>query len=211
MLDLFADERPWQEPLAEGAVILRRQVRADAEFLLQHIQCIADQYPFVHRTTPRGYRMSVAMTQSGQAGWLSGSMQNRSHSTRLSTPFLPLSRPLQLMAMKLATLAGYPDFVPDNCLVNRYVVDSKLSLHQDKEESDLTAPIVSISLGLPAVFLFGGLERSDMTRKVLLEHGDVVVWGGASRLCFHGIQPLKSGSHPLTGAYRYNMTFRRAG
>ncbi|GDM55879.1 oxidative demethylase of N1-methyladenine or N3-methylcytosine DNA lesions [Escherichia coli] len=115
------------------------------------------------------------------------------------------------LCQRAATAAGYPDFQPDACLINRYAPGAKLSLHQDKDEPDLRAPIVSVSLGLPAIFQFGGLKRNDPLKRLLLEHGDVVVWGGESRLFYHGIQPLKAGFHPLTGDCRYNLTFRQAG
>lgn len=115
------------------------------------------------------------------------------------------------LCQRAATAAGYPDFQPDACLINRYAHGAKLSLHQDKDEPDLRAPIVSVSLGLPAIFQFGGLKRNDPLKRLLLEHGDVVVWGGESRLFYHGIQPLKAGFHPLTIDCRYNLTFRQAG
>lgn len=205
MFDFFEDEAPWQEPLALGAVILRRFVQGDDDALFAEINRIATQSPFIHRITPGGFKMSVAMTGCGAAQWLSGK-----EGYHANTESLPLSESLTAFARRAATAAGYPDFVPDSCLINRYAVDSKMTLHQDKNERDLHQPIVSVSLGLPAVFLFGGLERSDRTSKVLLEHGDVVVWGQESRLCFHGISPLKPGIHPLTGPYRFNITFRKA-
>ncbi|MBT0724029.1 DNA oxidative demethylase AlkB [Rosenbergiella sp. S61] len=205
MFDFFQDEEPWQEPLASGAVVLRRFVQGDDHDLYQEVNNIAAQNPFIHRITPGGFRMSVAMTGRGAAQWLSGRDGYLSNSESL-----PLSDTLLAFAKRAAIEAGYPDFIPDSCLINRYAVDSKMTLHQDKNERDLRQPIVSVSLGLPAVFLFGGLLRSDKTSKVLLEHGDVVVWGGESRLCFHGISPLKPGIHPLTGPYRFNITFRKA-
>ena len=205
MFDFFEDEVPWQEPLATGAVILRRFVQGADGALFDEINRIAAQSPFVHRITPGGFKMSVAMTGCGAAQWLSGR-----EGYLANTESLPLSDTLLAFARRAATDAGYPDFIPDSCLINRYAVDSKMTLHQDKNERDLHQPIVSVSLGLPAVFLFGGLERSDMTSKVLLEHGDVVVWGKELRLCFHGIAPLKPGIHPLTGPYRFNITFRKA-
>lgn len=205
MFDFFENEAPWQEPLASGAVILRRFVQGEDHHLLQEIGRIAAHSPFVHRITPGGFKMSVAMTGCGAAQWISGR-----EGYLADTEHLPLSDRLQVFARSAATAAGYRDFIPDSCLINRYAVDSKMTLHQDKNERDLNHPIVSVSLGLPAVFLFGGLQRSDKTHKVLLEHGDVVVWGKESRLCFHGISPLKAGVHPLTGPYRFNITFRKA-
>ena len=123
----------------------------------------------------------------------------------------PCHKSFHNLCQRAATAAGYPDFQPDACLINRYAPGAKLSLHQDKDEPDLRAPIVSVSLGLPAIFQFGGLKRNDPLKRLLLEHGDVVVWGGESRLFYHGIQPLKAGFHPLTGDCRYNLTFRQAG
>ncbi|WP_294900595.1 DNA oxidative demethylase AlkB [Tatumella sp. UBA2305] len=206
MLDLFEGEAPWQETLAEDAVILRRYAKEDDQWLFSQILSIARQQPFQHRITPGGFRMSVAMTHCGARGWAADLSQEKAGSPR---PQLPEA--LRDYASQTAASAGFRGFLPDSCLMNRYVVGSKLSLHQDKDEKDLRQPIVSVSLGLPAVFLFGGFERSDPTTKVMLEHGDVVVWGGRSRLRFHGIQPLKPGWHPLTEEFRYNMTFRCAG
>lgn len=212
MLDLFADAEPWQEPLAPGAVILRRFALARAAALMQGIEQVASASPFRQMVTPGGYTMSVAMTNCGGLGWTTN---QRGY---LYSPVDPLtSAHWPPMPDAFATLchdaaceAGYPDFQPDACLINRYAVGAKLSLHQDKDEADLRAPIVSVSLGLPAVFQFGGLRRNDPLQRLLLEHGDVVVWGGPSRLFYHGIQPLKPGEHPLTGEYRYNLTFRQA-
>ncbi len=212
MLDLFADAEPWQEPLAPGAVILRRFALARAAALMQGIEQVASASPFRQMVTPGGYTMSVAMTNCGGLGWTTN---QRGY---LYSPVDPLTNAhWPPMPDAFATLchdaaceAGYPDFQPDACLINRYAVGAKLSLHQDKDEADLRAPIVSVSLGLPAVFQFGGLRRNDPLQRLLLEHGDVVVWGGPSRLFYHGIQPLKPGEHPLAGEYRYNLTFRQA-
>jgi len=212
MLDLFSDEAPWQEPLAEGAVILRRRARADAPALLAAIETIAAQHPFTHRITPGGYRMSVAMTNCGDVGWFSDARGYRYSEQDVSNgqrwPAMP---PLfRELAQQCAQEAGFSHFTPDACLINRYAPGAKMSLHQDKDERDLHQPIVSVSLGLPAVFQFGGFARGDATQRVLLEHGDIVVWGGPSRLRYHGILPLKPGVHPEAGAVRYNLTFRRA-
>jgi len=212
MLDLFSDEAPWQEPLADGAVILRRRAREDAPALLADIMAVAQQNPFHHRITPGGHRMSVAMTNCGDFGWSSDSRgyqytEQDAENGRKWPPMPPLFRQL---ALDCAREAGFPQFNPDACLINRYEPGAKLTLHQDKDEKDLRQPIVSVSLGLPAVFQFGGFERGDATQRILLEHGDIVVWGGPSRLRYHGILPLKPGVHPLAGAFRYNLTFRRA-
>lgn len=212
MLDLFADSDPWQEPLAPGATILRRFALARPDTLFQAIAEVAALSPFRHMITPGGYTMSVAMTNCGSLGWTTN---DRGY---LYSPIDPVTgQPWPLIPAAFSTLchdaavaAGYPHFQPDACLVNRYAPGAKLSLHQDKDEPDLRAPIVSVSLGLPAVFQFGGLKRSDPLKRLMLEHGDVVVWGGESRLFYHGIQPLKPGIHPLAGEYRYNLTFRQA-
>ncbi|WP_017346912.1 DNA oxidative demethylase AlkB [Pantoea sp. A4] len=212
MLDLFSGEEPWQEPLAEGAVIIRRRAFDQGEALLHEIARVAQSNPFAHRITPGGYRMSVAMTNCGDVGWSSDSRgyqysEKDSHSHQ---PWPAMPALFRQLAQEAAAEAGFPGFNPDSCLINRYAPETKLTLHQDKDERDLHQPIVSVSLGLPAVFQFGGFERGDSTQKVLLEHGDVVVWGGPSRLRYHGILPLKAGVHPLAGAFRYNLTFRRA-
>jgi len=212
MLDLFSDEAPWAEPLAEGAVILRRLARDDGEALLKSVLTVAAQNPFQHRITPGGHRMSVAMTNCGDLGWSTDSRgyQYSELDTATGHKWPPMPESFRALAQSAAAQAGFAGFDPDACLVNRYEPGAKLTLHQDKDEKDLRQPIVSVSLGLPAVFQFGGFDRADATQRVLLEHGDVVVWGGPSRLRFHGILPLKAGIHPLAGAYRYNITFRRA-
>lgn len=212
MLDLFYDQPPWSEPLAEGALILRRFARAQALQLLDTIASVAIHSPFYHRYTPGGHRMSVAMTNCGDVGWSSDSSgyQYVGHDTVSGRRWLSMPDNFQLLASEAAQIAGFADFAPDACLINRYQPGAKLTLHQDRDEQDFSQPIVSVSLGLPAIFLFGGFKRHDPVQRIHLEHGDVVVWGGASRLRFHGILPLKSGNHPLTGEIRYNLTFRRA-
>ncbi|ALR77437.1 DNA oxidative demethylase AlkB [[Enterobacter] lignolyticus] len=212
-LDLFADAAPWQEPLASGAVILRRYAAGRAERLLEAIHQIAQLSPFRQMVTPGGYTMSVAMTNCGELGWTTdaGGYLYAPGDPLTGNPWPAMPALFRRFALEAAGEAGYADFTPDACLINRYAPGAKLSLHQDKDEKDLRAPIVSVSLGLPAVFQFGGAKRNDPLQRVLLEHGDVVVWGGASRLFYHGIQPLKSGHHPATGAYRYNLTFRLTG
>ncbi|EHG7614031.1 TPA: DNA oxidative demethylase AlkB [Citrobacter sedlakii] len=213
MLDLFADSQPWQEPLAPGATILRRFAFSAAQTLMLDIDAVASRSPFRQMVTPGGYTMSVAMTNCGQLGWTT---DRRGYVYSSIDPLTghawpPFPASFVELCLRAATAAGYTDFQPDACLINRYAPGAKLSLHQDKDEPDLRAPIVSVSLGLPAIFQFGGLKRSDPLKRLMLEHGDVVVWGGESRLFYHGIQPLKDGLHPLTGNCRYNLTFRQAG
>ncbi|EKJ8218867.1 DNA oxidative demethylase AlkB [Citrobacter sedlakii] len=212
MLDLFADSQPWQEPLAPGATILRRFAFSAAQRLMLDIDAVASRSPFRQMVTPGGYTMSVAMTNCGQLGWTT---DRRGYVYSSIDPLTghawpPFPASFVELCRRAATAAGYTDFQPDACLINRYAPGAKLSLHQDKDEPDLRAPIVSVSLGLPAIFQFGGLKRSDPLKRLMLEHGDVVVWGGESRLFYHGIQPLKDGLHPLTGNCRYNLTFRQA-
>jgi len=212
MLDLFADEQPWQEPLAPGAVVLRRLAVAGAATLLHDIEAVAAISPFRHMVTPGGYTMSVAMTSCGGLGWTTNDRGYLYSPVDPVThrPWPPIPEAFHALCHEAAIAAGFPDFQPDACLINRYAPGAKLSLHQDKDEPNLRAPIVSVSLGLPAIFQFGGLQRNDPLKRLMLEHGDVVVWGGESRLFYHGIQPLKPGQHPLTGEYRYNLTFRQA-
>ncbi|ADP13080.1 DNA repair system specific for alkylated DNA [Erwinia sp. Ejp617] len=212
MLDLFAEDQPRQEPLAEGAVILRRRARDITPRLIAQIEDIAASNPFYHRITPGGHRMSVAMTHCGDLGWSTDSRGYQySAQDEASGQRWPAMPPqFRQLAQECAGEAGFSGFNPDACLINRYEPGAKMTLHQDKDERDLRQPIVSVSLGLPAVFLFGGFERGDASQRVLLEHGDVVVWGGPSRLRYHGILPLKAGIHPLAGAFRFNLTFRRA-
>lgn len=212
MLDLFADESPWSEPLAPGAVILRRQAREQSAVLLAAIEQVAATSPFRQMVTPGGYTMSVAMTNCGPYGW---STDRHGYCYAAVDPLSGKPWPampecFRQLAQSAAARAGYPAFDPDACLINRYQPGAKLSLHQDKDEAQLDAPIVSVSLGLPATFQFGGLKRTDPLQRVWLEHGDVVVWGGESRLFYHAILPLKAGSHPQVGPWRYNLTFRRA-
>jgi len=163
--------------------------------------------------TPGGYRMSVAMTNCGPLGWVSDRSGYRyapmDPLTGRAWPAMPGS--FAALAKKAAEECGFAAFEPDACLVNQYEPGAKLSLHQDRDERDFSAPIVSVSLGLPAVFQFGGLRRRDALRRVPLHHGDVVVWGGPARLVYHGVLPLKEGTHPAMGARRVNLTFRRAG
>jgi len=213
MLDLFADETPWQEPLAEGAVILRRFARADADELIKQIGEVAQRSPFRQMVTPGGYTMSVAMTNCGERGWTT----NR-HGYLYSTedpltgrPWPSMPQAFRKLSDAASAAADYRGFHPDACLINRYAPGAKLSLHQDKDEPNLQQPIVSVSLGLPAVFQFGGLKRNDPLARIMLEHGDVVVWGGASRLFYHGILPLKPGHHHATGDVRYNLSFSSDG
>ena len=211
--DLFGySDVPAREPLADGALLLRGYAGDAAEELLQAIDAITTAAPFRHMITPGGYRMSVAMTNCGSVGWVSDRRGYRYQPTDPDTgrPWPAMPAAFAELAARAAAEAGFAGFVPDACLINRYAPGSRLSLHQDRDEPDLRAPVVSVSLGLPAVFLFGGRRRGDRPRRHRLAHGDVVVWGGPARLAFHGIAPLAEGAHPATGACRINLTFRKA-
>jgi len=212
--DLFAglpSARPSQEEMAEGAILLCGFARDLEGELVAALRDLATQSPFRHMVTPGGHRMSVAMTNCGSAGWITDSTGYRYGAVDPETgqAWPAMSPLLSDLAARAANRAGFSGFAPDVCLINRYVPGARMSLHQDKDELDFTAPIVSVSLGLPAIFLFGGMKRSDKPRRFRLEHGDVAVWGGPSRLFFHGITPLADGEHPLVGRQRINLTFRK--
>jgi len=181
--------------------------------LLPEIEQIAIAAPFRHMITPGGFKMSVAMTNCGPLGWVTDRKGYRYTPTdpESGKPWPPMPAALQQLAQQAAAAAGFPEFKPDACLINRYAVGAKMSLHQDKDERDFAAPIVSVSLGLPAVFQFGGLDRRDPVSRIPLAHRDVVVWGGPARLAYHGVMPLKHGVHPELGPFRINLTFRKAG
>jgi alkylated DNA repair protein (DNA oxidative demethylase) len=211
--NLFAFEEP--EPrviLSSGAVLLRGFALPYATDLLIALKQIAAQAPLRHMITPGGHEMTVAMTNCGAAGWVTDRRGYRYD--RLDPvsgrPWPPMPQAFFSAAQQAATEAGYEDFEPDACLINRYVPGARLTLHQDRNERDFDAPVVSVSLGLPAKFLFGGLQRSAKVQRIMLYHGDVVVWGGPSRLAFHGVDTLKEGEHPEAGRSRINLTFRQA-
>lgn len=200
-------------PLAPGAVLLRQRALAQAEALLAGVAEVTAVAPFRWMSTPNGYRMSVAMTNCGALGWVSDATGYRYAplDPARDAPWPAMPAAFLELARQAAADAGFPAFEPDACLVNRYAPGARLSLHQDRNEHDFSQPIVSVSLGLPAVFQFGGLRRGDPVTRYLLEHGDVVVWGGPARLRYHGVLALKDGEHAATGACRINLTFRRAG
>ena len=202
-----------REELAPGAVLLRAFAASEAPALLAALQEVLGRSPFRRMTTPGGYRMSVAMTNCGEYGWITDASGYRYGAVDPSTARCwPPMPPLFLdLASAAAAAAGFAGFVPDACLISRYEPGARLSLHQDKDEIDLEAPIVSISLGVPAVFLFGGHRRSARPLRVPLAHGDAVVWGGPARLRYHGVMPLADGEHPLLGACRVNLSMRRSG
>ena len=213
-MDLFDEQEcaAGLHALAPGAALLRGFARDAAPALLAAIDAISADAPFRHLITPGGHTMSVATTSCGTLGWHSDDSGYRytAHDPGSARPWPAMPACFLQVAHDAAARAGFAGFAPDACLINRYVPGARLTLHQDRNERDYGAPIVSVSLGIPAVFLFGGLRRSDPTQKLRLVHGDVVVWGGPSRLRFHGVLPLAHAEHPLTGACRINLTFRAA-
>lgn len=208
---LFADEKRTIQ-ITPGTVLLEGHALDDAADILATIKQIETASPFRRMLTPNGRTMSVAVTSCGKIGWVSDKSGYRYETADPETgkpwPQVPVF--FSDVAQQAASEAGYDGFIPDVCIINRYEPGTKLSLHRDGDEKDFNHPIVSISLGLPATFLFGGLERSDKTKKIPLHHGDAFVFGGESRLVYHGIAPLKDSEHPLLGNQRINLTFRKA-
>jgi DNA oxidative demethylase len=212
LFDSIVPLDPPRQVMAEGAVLLRGAALPFESDILAAIEGITAKSPFRHMVTPGGFVMSVAMTNCGAAGWVTDRSGYRYDASdpESGQPWPSMPASFLELAVSAATEAGYPDFVPDACLINRYEPGARLSLHQDKNERDFANPIVSVSLGLPATFQFGGLKRNDPVRKFALRHGDVAVWGGPSRLCYHGVPELKDGEHGTVGRMRLNLTFRGA-
>ena len=206
------DANGGKEALAPGATLLHGFARKRDVALLAAIEAIAAKAPFRHMMTPGGFEMSVAMTNCGTAGWVTdrSGYRYQAHDPQSGAPWPAMPVEFLVLADEAATAAGFATFAPDACLINHYATGTRLTLHQDRNERDFGHPIVSVSLGLPATFQFGGPKRGDPVRKIMLEHGDVVVWGGHDRLNFHGVNPLRDGFHALTGDARYNLTFRKA-
>ncbi|MGE8149904.1 DNA oxidative demethylase AlkB [Pseudomonas vancouverensis] len=215
--DLFADAEPEQLPkrerIGEQSCVLRGFALPWMERLLPALKSVLVAAPFRQMVTPGGFTMSVALSSCGTLGWTTDRSSYRY--TRLDPqtgqPWPAMPEVFLHMAQAAAKEGGFDDFVPDSCLINRYIPGTKMSLHQDKDEKSYGAPIVSVSLGLPAMFLFGGFERSDKSLRIPLFHGDIVVWGGVDRLRYHGVLPVKDGEHPRLGEQRINFTFRTAG
>jgi DNA oxidative demethylase len=213
--DLFervADTRPPREIMADSAMLLRGFARPFEADLIAALRAIVEQAPFRHMVTPGGHQMSVGMTNCGDRGWVTDRSGYRydANDPEAGKPWPAMPPSFRRLAEQAAAEAGFAAFSPDACLINRYGPGARMSLHQDKDEHDFGAPIVSVSLGLPAIFLFGGLKRSDKPRRYRLEHGDIAVWGGPARLAFHGVAPLPDGEHAAMGRQRINLTFRKA-
>ena len=213
--DLFDDlpAQATQQPIAPGAALLRGFARQGDAVLLRAIEAVIAMAPLRHMRTPGGYTMSVAMSNCGPLGWVSDPSGYRYDALDplSGRPWPAMPACCMDLAVRAAAQAGFAQFRPDACLINVYAPGAQLSLHQDKDEKDFCAPIVSVSLGLPAVFLFGTPRRSDRPQRHRLSHGDVVVWGGPARLAYHGIAPLADGEHALLGRRRINLTFRHVG
>ncbi|WP_339471969.1 MULTISPECIES: DNA oxidative demethylase AlkB [unclassified Pseudomonas] len=215
--DLFADDALQQpagrEQIGEQSYVLRGYALPWVERLLPELRRVLAQSPFRHMVTPGGFTMSAALSSCGDLGWTTDASGYRYSplDPRNLQPWPQMPDALRQFAVLAAAEAGFLNFAPDACLINRYVPGAKMALHQDKDERRYSEPVVSVSLGLPAIFLFGGHERSDKPQKVSLFHGDVVVWGGVDRLRFHGVMPIKESVHSVMGAQRINLTFRTAG
>jgi alkylated DNA repair protein (DNA oxidative demethylase) len=210
---LFADQAsPKTEPLCEGGVLLRGFALAEQAQLFAQVTKMAKLSPFRHMITPGGFRMSIAITNCGRVGWISDRKGYRyaEIDPETGSPWPAMPALFYGLAERAASAGGFANFASDACLINRYEPGARLTLHQDKNELDFNQPIVSVSLGLPATFLFGGGTRTERPKRYRLESGDVVVWGGPARLAFHGVAPLKDGVSELTGACRINLTFRKA-
>jgi len=205
------DVRPSQEAMAERAVLLRGFAKPFKSDLIADLRDIVVQAPFRHMVTPGGHQMSVAMTNCGSVGWVTDRTGYRYDGIdpESGKPWPAMPPSFRRLAGQAAAQAGFDGFCPEACLINRYQPGARMSLHQDKDETDFAAPIVSVSLGLPAIFLFGGLKRSDRPRRFRVEHGDIAVWGGPTRLAFHGVAPLADGEHAVMGRQRINLTFRK--
>lgn len=213
-LNLFEEaelSQAGREELCSGAVVLRGFALPYETAVFDALHHITRAAPFRHMVTPGGFRMSVALTNCGSYGWITDRTGYRYDATDPDSgkPWPGMPDVFLKLARNAATSAGFSNFVPDACLINQYQSGARLSLHQDKNEHDFAAPIVSISLGIPAIFLWGGLRRADRPARVPLMHGDVVAWGGVARLRYHGVLPVQEGYHPLTGWQRINLTFRK--
>lgn len=214
MTDLFTQQLEGRrEALGRHSWVLHGFALRHADGLLQAIDAIVCAAPWRHMTTPGGYTMSVESCNCGALGWVTDRRGYRyvSLDPLSGRPWPPMPELFEALALDAAREAGFAAFIPDACLLNRYAPGARMSLHQDENERDMSQPIVSVSLGMSAVFQFGGMTRDAPVSKVLLEHGDVVVWGGEDRLRFHGIMPLKGQPHERLGNFRVNLTMRKAG
>jgi alkylated DNA repair protein (DNA oxidative demethylase) len=214
--DLFESDNPQQHDvlaIGPGSSFLSGFLLNDAAELLNAVSDVITRAPFRHLATPGGKQMSVAMSNCGTLGWVSdrAGYRYQAQDPLTGKPWPPMPALLLERAQQAATIAGYLNFQPNVCLINRYTTGARMGLHQDRDEKNLSAPIVSFSLGIPAVFIWGGLQRTGKSQRFVLKHGDAVVWGGPDRLRFHGVAPVKADEHALTGPVRINITFRQTG
>ncbi|AZY53852.1 DNA oxidative demethylase AlkB [Bordetella avium] len=210
--DFFAADES-RIALSAQACVLRGLALPHVQALLAALAHIEAEAPPRRMVTPGGFTMSAAMTNCGALGWTTDrrGYRYRPDDPQTGRPWPPMPALFSRLAAEAAQAAGFAGFRPDACLINHYAPGARMSLHQDRNERDFEAPIVSVSLGLPAVFLFGGMRREDRPGRIVLHHGDVAVWGGVDRLRFHGVLPLADGEHPLLGRQRINLTLRQAG
>ena len=210
-MDLLSDLLEKKQTIAKDAYLLKGFAHLNQTALLADLAKVIEAAPLRNMVTPGGFTMSVAMTNCGEVGWVTDRKGYRyaEHDPISDEAWPKMPASFKQLAKQAASEAGFKHFNPDACLVNQYKIGARMSLHQDKDEQDFSQPIVSVSFGLHATFLFGGFERANKTNKHLLENGDVVVWGGESRLRFHGILPLKNGHHPELCDVRINLTFRK--
>jgi alkylated DNA repair protein (DNA oxidative demethylase) len=213
LFEMEPSARPPKDILGAGTAVLAGFALNAEEELLSSLKEVVERSPFRNMVTPGGFRMSVAMSNCGSLGWVTDRTGYRYDGIdpEVKRPWPALPTAFRELAVSAAEEAGFSKFIPDACLINRYEPGARLSLHQDKNERDFTQPIVSVSLGLPATFLFGGLERGDKTQRIQVIHGDVLVGGASARLRYHGIAPLRDGQHSRLCRVRYNLTFRNAG
>lgn len=209
--DLF-DNCPADALRGSGLTVLPGFALPYEQELLDELERVSRAAPTRRMMTPGGQWMSVAMTSCGKVGWVTDRSGYRYEplDPQSGRPWPAMPITFLSLARQGAARAGFEAFEPDACLINCYVPGARMSLHQDRDERDFAEPIVSVSLGLTAIFLWGGAKRTDRARRIALSHGDVVVWGGASRLVFHGVAPLPDGLHEKLGRRRINLTFRRA-
>jgi alkylated DNA repair protein (DNA oxidative demethylase) len=197
-------------PIAPDVTLLRGF--AATASLRAAIGAIAAAAPFRHLTTPGGGRMSVAMTNCGAWGWHSDARGYRyvARDPDSDAPWPAMPPSFRVLAVEAAAAGGFDGFEPDCCLVNRYLVGAQMGAHRDFDELDLRHPIVSVSIGLPALFLWYGATRRGPALRVPLADGDVVVFGGSARAGYHGVRRLAAPEPGVAATVRYNLTFRRA-
>lgn len=210
-MELF--EPPQQQQILEDVYLLQGFALSGAAHLVADLHAVIQIAPLRQMLTPSGLMMSVLTSSCGKRGWISDKKGYR-YSTidpisGQTWPEMPDS--FITLAQQAAAIAGFENFAPDSCLINSYASGAKMGLHQDKDERDFTQPIVSVSLGVAAMFQMGGFKRGEQALKFALHHGDVLVWGRTARLRFHGVLPVKAATHPAFGERRVNLTFRKAG